>query len=205
MTKPSGVHLPNPSPRHRAIPYGKTALPQASTGHSTAGSIPQSSGASTNFAHSAPQPHDFRGGDAQRNPVMVSDDPGRRGHPRGVSRPRYWLAGSSIVAGLMLMVDVGSLRQPQTEAAVCQSVVQADAYLSREHLASLMAIPERDSKATVKQALGEPYCTLSPVEVRAGIPAEREAYPLAFDPDAWLIVLYEGEEYAGYDFKFPND
>ncbi|NJP12002.1 MAG: hypothetical protein HC866_23115 [Leptolyngbyaceae cyanobacterium RU_5_1] len=28
------------------------------------------------------------------------------------------------------------------------------------------------------------------------------AYPLAFDPQTWFIVLYEGDEYAGYSFSF---
>ncbi|MGF1514009.1 MAG: hypothetical protein ACFB5Z_09990 [Elainellaceae cyanobacterium] len=105
--------------------------------------------------------------------------------------------------GLMLMVDIGSIRRPAAESSICQTV-QAEEFLSREGLTSLMAIPERDSKAAVKQVLGEPYCQLSPIEVRAGVQAEREAYPLAFDPDAWVIVLYEGEEYAGYDFKFSG-
>ncbi|MEL6814895.1 MAG: hypothetical protein AAFP03_08780 [Cyanobacteria bacterium J06598_3] len=31
---------------------------------------------------------------------------------------------------------------------------------------------------------------------------EREAYPLAFDPQAWVVVRYAGGEYAGYDFVF---
>lgn len=30
----------------------------------------------------------------------------------------------------------------------------------------------------------------------------REAYPLAFDPEAWVVVRYTEGEYAGYDFVF---
>ncbi|MEO1394267.1 MAG: hypothetical protein AAFV90_15275 [Cyanobacteria bacterium J06634_5] len=31
---------------------------------------------------------------------------------------------------------------------------------------------------------------------------EREAYPLAFDPEAWVVVSYVEEKYVGYDFVF---
>ncbi|WP_179228673.1 hypothetical protein [Leptolyngbya ohadii] len=31
--------------------------------------------------------------------------------------------------------------------------------------------------------------------------SERAVYPLAFDRQTWLVVLYEGEEYAGYQFR----
>ncbi len=181
MTKPSSVHLPTVSPRYKARPEG--AIPPFSVTDSAA----QKRG--------MPPPIN------RSDSVTVSDSPRRQ----GMSQPRYWLAGSSIVAGLLLMVDVGSIRQPAVKSTVCQSVAQTEAFLSREQLASLMAIPERSSKAAVRQAIGEPYCALSPLEVRAGVQAEREAYPLAFDAKTWVIILYEGEEYAGYDFKFPND
>jgi len=52
--------------------------------------------------------------------------------------------------------------------------------------------------------IAEPYCTLSPVEVREGVTAQREAYPLEFNPETWFVVLYEGEEYAGFDFSFSR-
>ena len=103
------------------------------------------------------------------------------------------------------MVDVGSVTQPAADSPLCPPTVQSDSFLSRDTLAKLLSIPERDSKASVRQTLGEPYCTLSPLEVRAGVQADREVYPLAFDDNAWVVVLYEGEEYAGYDFKFAND
>ena len=48
--------------------------------------------------------------------------------------------------------------------------------------------------------LKAPYCQLPNLEVRAGATAERFVYPLAFDPQISLIVLYEGDEYAGFRF-----
>jgi hypothetical protein len=50
--------------------------------------------------------------------------------------------------------------------------------------------------------VSEPYCKLPTLNVRAGVEAEREAYPLEFDPATTLVILYENDEYAGYRFSF---
>jgi hypothetical protein len=52
--------------------------------------------------------------------------------------------------------------------------------------------------------MNAPYCRLSELEVRAGVRAQREAYPLAFDPQTWFVVLYEGDQYTGYSFSFRH-
>lgn len=116
---------------------------------------------------------------------------------------RYLVAGSSLLAGLVLMGDVSTVFQGRSpDAAVCQEVVQQDAVLSRDSLSQLLTVPERESKATVREIVSEPYCLMPELEVRADVTAQREVYPLAFDPNTWLVLLYEGEEYAGYDFSF---
>ncbi|NEP19711.1 MAG: hypothetical protein F6J97_22950 [Leptolyngbya sp. SIO4C1] len=84
----------------------------------------------------------------------------------------------------------------------CDAIMQAEAKLSREQLARLLTIPERDAKSRVRQVVSEPYCTLPTLNVRSGVTAEREAYPLAFDPATTLVILYENDEYAGYRFSF---
>lgn len=84
----------------------------------------------------------------------------------------------------------------------CQGDVNPQVSLSREQLAQLLAIPERDTKERVTAVVGAPYCQLQSLQVRAGIAAERQVYPLAFDPDTQLIILFEGNEYAGYRFSF---
>ncbi|MEL7506548.1 MAG: hypothetical protein AAFN42_04370 [Cyanobacteria bacterium J06554_1] len=84
----------------------------------------------------------------------------------------------------------------------CNAVVSNDAKLSREQLATLLTIPERDAKTRVRQIVSEPYCQLPTLKVRSGVEAEREAYPLAFDPGTTLVILYENDEYAGYRFSF---
>jgi len=84
---------------------------------------------------------------------------------------------------------------------VCTGEILSSAQLSRAQLAQLLTVPERDSKQRIRQIIDQPYCQLAPLSVRAGVEAEREAYPLAFAPDKTFIILYEDGEYAGYDFK----
>lgn len=105
---------------------------------------------------------------------------------------------------LALMVDVRSFTPNAAPNDLCQQVVRPDAVLSRDHLTQILAISERTARNQVQQVIAEPYCHLSPISIRAGVLAEREAYPLEFDPDTWLVMLYEGEEYAGFDFSFQR-
>lgn len=117
---------------------------------------------------------------------------------------RFVLAGGGMLALAALVIMPGSQSQPQAAAVAnsCQQIVQEKSVLSRDQLSELLAISERSSKAAVKKVIAEPYCIMPSVTVRQGAEAEREAYPLAFDPQTWLVVLYEGDEYAGYDFSF---
>ena len=83
----------------------------------------------------------------------------------------------------------------------CEESITETAALSREQLLRLLAVPERESKSRVQQIVNQPYCQLSTIQVRAGVDAIREAYPLEFDPETILVILYENDEYAGYRFK----
>jgi hypothetical protein len=115
------------------------------------------------------------------------------------------LAGGSIVAAIGLLVyPRGLLSSPASSRDICQTTIQPKAVLSREQLSKLLTVPERSRKQQVRQIVKDPYCTLPDVQVRAGAIAQREAYPLAFDPQTWFVVLYEGEEYAGYSFSFQR-
>lgn len=123
------------------------------------------------------------------------------------SRPqpvKYLLAGGSMLALVGVLIDFRTVFQPTVPPDVCQQVVQSGAVLSRDQLSRLLSVPERDSKTAVRAIVNEPYCTLANVEIRAGVEAEREAYPLQFDPQTWFVILYEGEEYAGYAFSFQR-
>lgn len=114
------------------------------------------------------------------------------------------LAGGLMVALIALMVDVQTRRFPSSNAAdfsECAGDIQGHVTLSEEHLANVLSISERDSKDKVRAILSEPYCVLPSVEVRSGVQADREVYPLAFDEHAWLVLLFEGDEYAGYHIR----
>jgi hypothetical protein len=128
-----------------------------------------------------------------------------RYHSRGAS-VKYMLAGGTVIAAFSLLAESqGSLPAfpgLAANAAVCQEMVQTQAVLSREQLAKLLTLPERSPKTQVQQVVKTPYCRLSNLSVRAGVSAQREVYPLAFDPQTLLVVLYEGDEYAGYSFSF---
>lgn len=108
---------------------------------------------------------------------------------------------------LAALIVVPKPKSETTEASstVCQERVQSQSVLSRAELSQLLVVPERSSKAAVHQIIEAPYCKLNSVEVREGAIAEREAYPLEFDPQTWFIVLYEDDEYAGYDFSFRRE
>ncbi|MEO0646998.1 MAG: hypothetical protein AAFZ17_12695 [Cyanobacteria bacterium J06650_10] len=105
----------------------------------------------------------------------------------------------------------------------CEKVVKSGAEVSRGQLSSLSSIPQGSTKEAVQQVLAEPYCTLpalampktkaedtdeptlseSPSELLSSeLLIERDAYPLAFDPEAWLVLSYHNGEYQAYDFVF---
>jgi hypothetical protein len=114
----------------------------------------------------------------------------------------------AVVIGLMMDIHqntfVNDFVPTSNTSETCQGDIAQDVIVSREQLAAFLTISERDSKARVQNVLQSPYCYLSNLEVRAGIQSERAVYPLAFDPKTWLVVLYEGEEYVGYQFRFFN-
>jgi hypothetical protein len=117
------------------------------------------------------------------------------------------LAGGTVLAALSLLVEPQNLMsnlmaRTSSLKNECQTMVQPQATLSREQLTRLLSVPERSAKDQVRQIVQQPYCTLPAVQARAGVTAQREAYPLAFDPQTWLVLLYEGNEYAGYAFNF---
>lgn len=124
--------------------------------------------------------------------------------PRPQFGMRLFLLGGAlaVIAGLTIdLQEMISIQRANRRPENCAGAVNADAAISRDQLATFLTVSERGSKATVQDILQIPYCQLPGIEVRAGVPAERAVYQLAFDPQTWLVVLYEGEEYAGYQFQ----
>lgn len=122
--------------------------------------------------------------------------------------PKPIVAASLTIILASLLIDFDGLKTflPATQSvgqpADCNTVVSDSARLSRDQLLQLLTIPERGAKEQVRQVISEPYCQLPALNVRSGVTAEREAYPLAFDPGTSLVILYENDEYAGYRFSF---
>jgi hypothetical protein len=115
------------------------------------------------------------------------------------------LTGGLVFALVGLLIDMrGTVTQApsQSQHEVCQGTINAQVTISKEQLAQLLTVPERDNKTKVRDILKEPYCQLPSLQVRAGVAADRDVYPLAFDSEARLVVLYEGDEYAGYRLSF---
>lgn len=119
-----------------------------------------------------------------------------------------WQSGvKSMLAGGTLVAALGLLMEPQAlmaklspPADQCQQVIQPQAVLSRDRLAQLVTLPETATPTQVRQVLPPPYCQLAPTQGNRN--TRREAYPLAFDPQTWLIVTYDGDAYTGYTFSF---
>lgn len=115
---------------------------------------------------------------------------------------QHWLIIGLILAGAVLFLDptkvISSIVKRSNQG--CQEVVQPRSVLSRDQLTQLLTVPERSPKDRLRTVVREPYCLMPSIRIRAGVDAVREAYPLEFDPNTWVIVLYEGDEYAGYRF-----
>ncbi|MGI0486237.1 hypothetical protein ACN4EK_12425 [Pantanalinema rosaneae CENA516] len=126
-----------------------------------------------------------------------------RGSRNGRSK-RMMAVGSVLLAfGLLTDLQTRSQlsgnRKPIGDS--CQKVIHAEATLSKHQLARLLAIPEGGNKQQVREITKAPYCELGELQIRVGATAQREAYPLEFDPQTWLVLLYEGDQYAGYRFS----
>ena len=120
---------------------------------------------------------------------------------------RYRLISSSLLILLGFSLGIGLRFQAKAASAkedLCQDIVSSQAVLSRQQLTQLLTVPERENRQAIEAITEDPYCSLTAIEVRAGVMAARAAYPLAFDPNTWLVVLYEDEEYVGYGFKLQH-
>ena len=88
----------------------------------------------------------------------------------------------------------------------CSGTVRSQAVLTDTQITKLLAIKKGEAKDTVRSLLNTPYCTLPKAEIRAGTQADRDAYLVQsddfvqFDPKTKLVILYEGDQYAGYRF-----
>ena len=84
----------------------------------------------------------------------------------------------------------------------CTQQILSSATISRQQLSNVINLAQGSDRGQVQAVLGPPYCKLSAIP-EAGL--ERDAYPLRFDPETWLVVHYlNGKTYYDYDFTFHN-
>jgi hypothetical protein len=120
---------------------------------------------------------------------------------------QYLLAASGLFAAFALLLKLPSGMQSQQYISkprpdlTCQEIVQPKAMLSHEQLAKLLSVPEHSQRREVQEIVKQPYCRLPSLSIRSGAKTERDAYPLAFDPQTNLVILYEGKTYVGYGFQ----
>ncbi|GAB4205870.1 MAG: hypothetical protein Fur006_62410 [Coleofasciculaceae cyanobacterium] len=116
----------------------------------------------------------------------------------------HLLIGGAVLAVIGLALSQSQVTPPSNELdpnQFCQEIVQPQAIVTREQLAKLLTIPERDKRVKVQAIVKQPYCKMPSLSIRAGATTEREAYPLDSDTQTWLVVAYEGDSYVGYGFK----
>jgi hypothetical protein len=114
------------------------------------------------------------------------------------------MAGGIVLLSFGLLLDLHSLPSflsQKNSGALCQDVVQSQMKLSKQQLAQLLTVSEGAKKQKVQEILKDPYCKLVDLQVRVGATAQREIYQLEFEPQTWLVVLYEDDQYAGYRFN----
>ncbi len=171
----------------------------------------------------SPNPHSSGRSRVATRPPVQSKSARQKAAGKAVARKRpirkrpaqrvVWAGGS--VATLALLVILPARGGSQSVAqADCPEVVRSGAEISRGQLSQLLSLPVGSSKAAIRQVTNAPYCTLPAVSSTdkadeknpnpVAEAAEREAYPLAFDPQAWVVLGYEAGEYVGYDFIFKQ-
>ena len=120
-------------------------------------------------------------------------------------RSYYFLAAGWGIAAMGLLINAGTYLKADAASSDkdnCQKIIQPSAVLSRAQLGKILTVPERSNQQSVRDIVAEPYCQLPSLDIRDGVTATREVYPLAFEPSTWLVMLYEGDEYAGFSFSF---
>lgn len=146
----------------------------------------------------------------KRSPKAQPQKAVRRAAPRKIPTQKAVWAGGSVATLALLVILPGQVGSQSVVPSDCLQVVRSGAEISRDQLLQMIALPVGSSQQAVRQVTDVPYCVLpSGLAAEAGKRSDpvaeadkREAYPLAFDPDTWVVLGYEANEYVGYDFVF---
>ncbi len=83
----------------------------------------------------------------------------------------------------------------------CDSASDKTASLKAQQLTKLFLVSERATQAEFRRVVPRPYCSLAPLEIRAGATVNREVYLLAFNPAVVVIVAFEDGQYLGFRMR----
>jgi hypothetical protein len=81
----------------------------------------------------------------------------------------------------------------------CVQVENSAAKISRSTLSWLIDVPLGFDGQAVMKRLNTPYCFLFNDNTLT-----KAAYPCEWDPATWIIVTFQNQHYAGYDFSFNH-
>jgi hypothetical protein len=170
--------------------------------------------------HYSQQPYPQHYQQPYSEPVVYPPSPSRRFFNRqriNRSQPSYsqppvgrqkqvLVAGGSMLALATLVVAPSMNRADQgltTGAAdVCIKQVNKQSLVSRDELKAILELDANAPKTKVQEIVDQPHCVLEARAGEDGVQVEREAYPLEFDPQTWIILQYQGEAFTGFDFSF---
>lgn len=123
-------------------------------------------------------------------------------HSQKYFNRKQLLAGGAALLALGLSADLQGLPSfgIKPDAELCPLTSSSQGKLTKQQVAKLLTVAEGNQKTKIREIVREPACKLPGLQVRSGSTAEREVYALEFDPQRWIVVLYEGDQYAGYKF-----
>lgn len=81
----------------------------------------------------------------------------------------------------------------------CIGTTNLTVRISRATLAWLIAVPVGSAEREVMQGLGTPYCLLPDADGLIQV-----AYPCEWDPSTWIVIVFQKQQYAGYQFSFDH-
>ncbi len=137
------------------------------------------------------------------NPGPDRDSPLAPPTPHPPLRAAVLASGSMLAAAaLWLSPHPTPVIDSQAVTGECIKIEKMENSLSRDRLKALLAVETPAPRATPQALLKAPYCVLKPTTDAQGGVTDREAYPLEFDPQTWLVLIYQGDRYTGYDFLF---
>jgi hypothetical protein len=131
---------------------------------------------------------------------------GEKDDGRSARQKRALVAGGSMLALATLVVTPSINRADNAlktgTADVCIKQIDKQSLMSRDELKAILDLENNSPKANLQEIVAQPHCVLEARAGTDGVPVEREAYPLEFDPQTWFVLQYKGEEFVGFDFSF---